>query len=109
MEKVTPIQVVKEMISEALRDGKIKIWEDPGHGWLQVPLDIIKRMKKDCGLKVSGFSYKDKENAYLEEDLDMGNFINIGVGLNEFKYWRQSGQVITEHKENIFIRNLTRF
>lgn len=97
------------MISEAIKDGKIMIWEDPGHGWLQVPLDIIKRMQKDCGLKVSRFSYKDKSNAYLEEDCDMGNFINEGVGLNEFKYWMQSGQVRTEHKENIFIRNLNRF
>lgn len=106
---VNPIEVVKEMISEATRNKKIVLWEDPGHGWLQVPLDIVKKMQKDFGLKVSRFSYKDKENAYLEEDLDMSNFINTAIGLSEFKYWMKSGQILRKYSENIFIRSLNNF
>lgn len=54
------------LMEKAYYNGDLKIWEDGGHSWLQVPLAIVK------GLDISSYSYQDKYNAYLEEDLDMG-------------------------------------
>lgn len=48
-------------------------FEDPGHGWLRVPIkDIIQ-----LGLKneISRFSYINGRNVFLEEDSDAGKFI----------------------------------
>ena len=39
---------------------------DPGHGWVEVPLTEIKRL----GLKISPYSYRWGPMAYLEEDCD---------------------------------------
>lgn len=44
---------------------------DAGHGWLRVPfVELI-----ELGLQPTEFSYTDGEYAYLEEDLDAGNFL----------------------------------
>jgi hypothetical protein len=84
---------------------------DPGHGWLEVEhqdliiLDIIG--------SISGFSYRDGEKVYLEEDQDATTYINALFtpymersveDHSAFKMWRD---ITTEsHKENTFIRNL---
>jgi hypothetical protein len=48
---------------------------DPGHGWLAVDMDHLKRL----GLadKISAYSYvsRDRDTAYLEEDCDAGRYI----------------------------------
>lgn len=48
-------------------------YTDAGHGWLEVP----KSMLVELGIaeQVSGYSYQQGENAYLEEDCDAGLFI----------------------------------
>jgi len=50
---------------------------DPGHGWLQVPMNLI----DDLGLRplISHYSYRDPTNtyAYLEEDCDAPKFIKV--------------------------------
>jgi hypothetical protein len=45
---------------------------DPGHGWLQVPVEhvIMLGIDKD----ITPFSYRWHGMAYLEEDLDMATF-----------------------------------
>lgn len=51
---------------------------DGGHGWLQVPHELIK--KSGIAKEITGYSYMDTKNAYLEEDCDMGLFIKaIGI------------------------------
>lgn len=45
---------------------------DPGHGWLEVPKHLVKRLK----VRVSQFSYWDSENYYLEEDCDAPRFLD---------------------------------
>jgi len=50
--------------------------QDPGHGWLAVPHDVL----ADFGQShddYSGYSYRDAENVYLEEDGDMSAFMNL--------------------------------
>ena len=39
---------------------------DPGHGWLQVPIAEVERLS----IRVSAYSYRTKDFAYLEEDCD---------------------------------------
>lgn len=47
----------------------IEFHEDPGHGWLQVPMDMIHKL--GIASKITGYSYQDKTNVYLEEDCDL--------------------------------------
>lgn len=96
-----------KLFYEALNSGKIVLWEDPRHGWLQVPLPLVNACVKEKGLKVSGFSYKDKDNAYLEEDQDLTAFCKCFPFVN---FRDELGiHIRREHRDNIFIRNLNHF
>lgn len=46
--------------------------EDPGHGWLEVPVTELHRL--GIANKISAYSYRNGAMAYLEEDCDMGTF-----------------------------------
>jgi len=60
-------------------------YSDPGHGYLRVPLKLIK-MYGLCN-KISGYSFKSKEYAFLEEDCDAALFLKaIKENGNEDKY-----------------------
>ena len=47
--------------------------EDPGHGWLVVPIDEL----RELGIyeKISQFSFLAGDHAYLEEDMDYGTYV----------------------------------
>jgi len=81
-------------------DRTYKSFEDPGHGWLEVPMsDLFELGIADA---ISPYSYFDKETslAYLEEDLDASNFVASA---------RAAGWVLTfdsHYRENIWIRGL---
>ena len=47
---------------------------DPGHGWLEVPNDLLKSVLPE--LDVSHFSYMQGHEVYLEEDCDAPKFLN---------------------------------
>jgi hypothetical protein len=47
-------------------------YQDPGHGWLKVPLSLIAEL--GIADKISSYSYMSLDHAYLEEDCDMGKF-----------------------------------
>ena len=87
-------------------------WSDPGHGWLEVKFsDIIVLNLIDA---ISGYSYRDGDKVYLEEDLDAGLYMKALFGhystINEnedFIEWRS--MLEEEYKKNIFIRNLKHF
>ena len=51
-----------------------KFYTDPGHGWLQVDLDDLTTL----GIfdKISRYSYYDQDWVYLEEDCDMGLYLD---------------------------------
>lgn len=51
---------------------KFNFYEDPGHGWLEVPVSLC----REFGLKVTGYSYAKGDNLYLEEDCDMSAFVD---------------------------------
>jgi hypothetical protein len=47
--------------------------QDPGHGWLEVPVTVI----ADLGIadRITPYSYRDGDRAYLEEDRDAETFV----------------------------------
>lgn len=54
---------------------------DPGHGWLQVPKNLMNRL--GITKAISDYSYYDKNNVFLEEDYDLGLFLQaIGIGVS---------------------------
>lgn len=52
----------------------LRKFEDPGHGWLQVPHDLVHAL--GIAKDISAYSYRDHQFAYLEEDCDMGRFLH---------------------------------
>lgn len=52
-----------------MRKITLNIYNDPGHGWVKVSIDLLKRL----GLinQVSSYSYIKNNHAYLEEDCDL--------------------------------------
>ncbi len=53
-----------------------KFYHDPGHGWMEVPVSLLKR--HNLIDKISHYSYYDPETrlVYLEEDCDAPLLIN---------------------------------
>ena len=80
---------------------QFKFFEDPGHGWMEVPVQLIALL----GIRdrISAYSYRKGDMAYLEEDCDLSEFMEAcrGQGI-EVKYDR----VYQEHTP---IRNYRRF
>ena len=62
---------------------KYKFYEDPGHGWLEVPRVDIAEVGQEGS--VSNFSYQLDDNVYLEEDCDMSFFLRA-LEVAEIKY-----------------------
>jgi len=52
---------------------KYTFYEDPGHGWLRVPLAELAELGIEGA--ITPYSYQDNEFAYLEEDCDAAAFI----------------------------------
>ena len=71
---------------EAKKLGKLKIlyFQDPGHGWFQVPISLVQQLK----LTPSLYSYYDRAEdfIYLEEDCDAPKFDTAmkAAGLNYY-------------------------
>lgn len=53
---------------------KLDFYEDPGHGWLAVPLALLERLALLDS--ISSYSYMRGRYAYLEEDCDLGRFMD---------------------------------
>lgn len=81
---------------------KLRTFSDGGHAWLRVPLDDV-RLACLQGLEISSYSYMTKKYAYLEEDCDMGAFINFRAIPMTLK-WPHSHSEKPSH-----IRNYERF
>jgi hypothetical protein len=53
---------------------KYKYYTDPGHGWLEVPVEELQRLNLIGKLSASSYVSNNRKLAYLEEDCDMGLF-----------------------------------
>ena len=56
---------------------------DPGHGWLQVPIELARQAERESGFRLSTCSYQDETFAYLEEDCDAPAFM-VAMGYAQF-------------------------
>ena len=76
--------------------------QDPGHGWLEVPMSTVRYL--GIGPKVSGYSYRSGDTAYLEEDCD------AGLLMQACKAQGIEVKLIEAHDDrDSFIRRLPRF
>jgi len=83
-------------IEELLGCGYI-FHSDPGHGWLEVSISEIARLK--IADKISGCSYRKGNKVFLEEDCDAGIFINAKKERGEPFQFKEV------HKDDSPIRN----
>lgn len=74
---------------------ELRFISDPGHGWLEVPLALL----KDLGIdrNITPYSYLNNGLAYLEEDCDYGTFVSTARDWIDF-------HVTEEHQDNTPIR-----
>lgn len=82
----------------------MKFYEDPGHGWLEVP--VAELVKLGIAAEITSYSYqsRDGKTAYLEEDCDLSTYARAKgytVGMSK---WAEPVEFI--HQENTFIRSL---
>lgn len=77
----------------------LTFFEDPGHGWLRVPLELVRQL----GIEITPYSYQDGRFAYLEEDVDYGVFLDAAKRAG-FKV-----SIKTIYQEETFIRSLPAF
>ena len=57
---------------------KITFYTDPGHGWAAVPMTELVLL--GIADKISGYSYRKGETAFLEEDCDFSVYIEAITG-----------------------------
>ena len=56
---------------------------DPGHSWLQVPLELARQAEREGGFRFSTCSYQSDTYAFLEEDCDAPAFM-VAMGYAQF-------------------------
>lgn len=80
-----------------------KFYSDPGHGWLEVPTDTLRKL--GIAGQISRYSYvsDDGRTAYLEEDCDLARFAKA-MGWTKFP-----ADTVRIYQENTFIRELPRY
>ena len=49
------------------------IYADPGHAWVKVPMRELQKL--NIADRITPYSYKRGEHAYLEEDMDLSTFV----------------------------------
>ena len=56
------------------KEHSFKFYSDPAHGWLEMPLKVIKELEMEM-FQISEFSYYDKKTdfVYVEQDCDLTN------------------------------------
>ena len=82
---------------------KIHKWHsDPGHAWLQVEIEDLKKLNIDKD--ISNYSYINGPRAYLEEDCDALIYVKA-LEKNKISY---SFDEIS-YNEDCFIRNLNHY
>jgi hypothetical protein len=81
---------------------KFAFYSDVGHGWLRVPLDML----RELGIleQITHYSYKKDNHVFLEEDLDAHTFYNAFVE----KYGYEP-EIKNQHNETSFVRGLESF
>jgi hypothetical protein len=80
---------------------KLRMISDPGHGWLEVPRDLLTTLGIQD--RITDYSYQKGTMAYLEEDLDMYTFMQAA---------RDTGldiELVEVYQEHTAIRDYNRY
>jgi hypothetical protein len=77
-------------------------WTDPGHGWLEVPLQEL----DELGITdtISHYSFMDQTCAYLEEDCDAPRFAQAWKKAHPDANF--SALLQEQYREKLFVRFL---
>lgn len=75
----------------------VHVFADPGHAWAAVP--VAELVELGIAHKISAYSYRKREVAYLEEDCDLGVYIKALEA-------RGKAYEFKEYDDKIGIRNL---
>ena len=51
----------------------LNYYQDHGHGWVKIKLSLLQKF--GIAEQISTYSYMRKDNAYLEEDCDLGIYL----------------------------------
>ena len=78
---------------------------DPGHGWLEVPMRALRAF--GVAGKISDYSYRKGDIAYLEEDCDAYKFLlaRFPEGVAQRVNFTSTGAVSEVYEENTPIRD----
>ena len=91
------VHVIKVGSTKTARSLNLTYHTDPGHGWLEVPMSLLKEL--GIAGEITSYSMRKGQNAYLEEDLDMGTFLRAA----EEAGWNV--RYTERYKENTPLRN----
>ena len=89
-------QELKEIVKDQTLE--IDLISDSGHAWLKIPKSL------SFDLDYSEYSYQDAKNLYLEEDRDLGIFIQE-LKKHDIKY--SYNEII--YNDECFVRDLMRY
>jgi hypothetical protein len=76
-------------------------YTDPGHGWIKVPMNELRTL--NIAHKISHYSYRNGDLAYLEEDCDASLFIDA------FKATGEEIAFTSVYQEHTPIRNYAHY
>lgn len=93
-----------------LRTQPVTYWTDNAHGWFEVSYTDLVIL--NIHLLISGYSYRNRDEVYLEEDSDIVHYIKAIFGESygndpAFHVWKS--QTTEKHEEDIFIRKLKHY
>jgi len=73
------------------KEHSFKFYSDPAHGWLEMPLKVIKELEMEM-FQISEFSYYDKKTdfVYVEQDCDLINVKTI------LKFYNSNNSLLDE-------------
>jgi hypothetical protein len=82
---------------------KLTFHTDPGHGWVECPISLINEL--NIKNKISPYSYRRGDKAFLEEDCDAGLLIDALKAKGETVEIAEKN----EPRNESFVRNLPSF
>ena len=80
----------------------LRMISDPGHGWLEVPVSDLIRL--GISRKISQYSFRKGQMAYLEEDMDAGTYLEALDAAGEPR-----PDIVEVYQERTPIRNYPRY
>src|SRR5690606_15560261 len=97
---MTPFNLWRVMMSQKSTNVFLRYTSDPAHGWLAVPVALLVELQVERSLSTYSYLNDQRTVAYLEEDRDMGVFMNAA---------RDKGlevKISERHVERTSIRNM---